>query len=196
MPRPRGCRRVAGPPGCVLFKPAGVPASQIAEIVLEIDELEALRLADLEGLYQEHAAQQMNVSRQTFGRIVSSARKKVAQALVQGMSLRIEGGEIEMAEQRTFACLECGHEWHVPFGSGRPEGCPECHGTDFHRTDQRRGTGMRSGAEQGSRRGDGTAGAGGCGMGRGVGQGGGTGRGRRRGRGGGGGRGGGRGRSQ
>ena len=102
MPRPRGCRRVAGPPGCVLFKPAGVPASRSSEIVLGIDELEALRLADLEGLYQEDAAKQMNVSRQTFGRIVSSARKNVAQALVQGRSLRIEGGAVEMAEQRAF----------------------------------------------------------------------------------------------
>lgn len=86
----------------MLFKPAGVPASRSSEIVLGIDELEALRLADLEGLYQEHAAKQMNVSRQTFGRIVSSARKSVAQALVQGRSLRIEGGAVEMAEQRAF----------------------------------------------------------------------------------------------
>ena len=64
--------------------------------MLGIDELEALRLADLEGLYQEDAARQMNVSRQTFGRIVAAARKKVAEALVRGRSLRIEGGEVEM----------------------------------------------------------------------------------------------------
>lgn len=136
MPRPRGCRRVAGPPGCVLFKPAGVPASQVVEIVLEIDELEAMRLADLEGLYQEQAAERMNVSRQTFGRIVSSARSKVARALVQGTSLRIEGGEIEMAEQRTFVCLECGHQWQLPFGTGRPAECPECHSGSIRRAEK------------------------------------------------------------
>ena len=151
MPRPRRCRRVGGPPGCVLFKPAGVPASHLSELVLGIDELEAIRLADLDGLYQERAAEQMKVSRQTFGRIVSAARQKVAQALVEGMSLRIEGGEIEMEELRMFRCFECEHEWQVPFGTGRPEGCPKCDGTDFRRTE-----GLR-----GSRRGPGTGGGGG-----------------------------------
>ncbi len=121
----------------MLFKPAGIAPSQLPEIVLEIDELEAIRLADLEGLYQEVAAEQMKVSRQTFGRIVSSARSKVAQALVQGMTLRIEGGEIEMAEQRTFLCLECGHEWQLPFGTGRPAECQECHSTSIRRAEQR-----------------------------------------------------------
>jgi len=129
----------------VLFKPAGVPASRLSELVLGIDELEAIRLADLGGLYQEQAAEQMKVSRQTFGRIVSSARKKVAQALVEGMSLRIEGGEVEMEELRTFRCSECEHEWQEPFGTGRPEGCPECDGTDFRRTDGLRGSGSGPG---------------------------------------------------
>jgi predicted DNA-binding protein (UPF0251 family) len=153
----------------VLFKPAGVPASQVAEIVLKIDELEAIRLADLEGMYQERAAEQMNVSRQTFGRIVSSARNKVAQALVQGSSLRIEGGEIEMAEQRTFVCFECGHDWKLSFGTGRPAECPKCHSTSIRRAEKQslagavrgaskgagsaKGRGM--GASQGSRRGRG-----------------------------------------
>ena len=136
MPRPRGCRRVAGPPGCVLFKPAGVPASRLAEIILAIDELEAVRLADLEGLYHGEGARQMNVSRQTFGRIVASARRKVAQALVNGMSLRIEGGEIEIAERRTFVCLACGQEWQLPFGTGRPATCPQCGSAEIRRADQ------------------------------------------------------------
>jgi len=119
----------------VLFKPAGVPSSRLNELVLGIDELEAIRLADLEGLYQEQAADQMKVSRQTFGRIVSSARNKVAQALVAGMSLRIEGGEIEMADVRTFQCDRCQHEWQEPFGTGRPDGCPQCDSDEFRRTD-------------------------------------------------------------
>lgn len=135
MPRPRRCRTIGDPPGCLQFKPAGIPASRLTEQVLGIDELEAIRLADLEGLYQEQAAEKMKVSRQTFGRIVSEARRKVAEALVSGMVLRIEGGEIEVAEVRAFRCMECEHEWRVPFGTGRPEGCPNCSGKYFRRTD-------------------------------------------------------------
>lgn len=161
MPRPRRCRSVGGPPGCVLFKPAGVPSARLTELVLGIDELEAIRLADVDGLYQEQAAKQMKVSRQTFGRIVSSARRKVAQALVQGMSLRIGGGEIEMVDMRTFQCPKCDHEWREPFGTGRPGSCPECGSTDFTRTDSLRGagggpgTGGGSGGACGRRGGDG-----------------------------------------
>lgn len=136
----------------MLFKPAGVPASRLAELVIGLDELEAIRLADLEGLYQEQAAGQMKVSRQTFGRIVSSARKKVARALVGGMSLRIEGGEIEMADLRTFRCFECEHEWQVPFGTGRPEGCPKCEGSSIRRADDLRGAGVGRGRGDGAGR--------------------------------------------
>lgn len=63
---------------------------ELQEVILDADELEAIRLADLEGMYQEDAATAMGVSRQTFGRIVSSARKKVAEGLVHGKALRIE----------------------------------------------------------------------------------------------------------
>ncbi len=79
MPRPVQCRRVGLTPGCTYFKPAGVPLRSLQEVVVAIDELEALRLADSEGLYHEEAARQMGVSRRTFGRVVASARKKVAQ---------------------------------------------------------------------------------------------------------------------
>jgi len=90
--RPPRSRYVGQLPGADYFKPRGIPLSQLGEIVLRVDEIEAMRLADLEGLYQEQAAQQMNVSRQTFGRIINSAHRKVAEALVEGKALRIEGG--------------------------------------------------------------------------------------------------------
>lgn len=135
--RPKHCRRIEAVPNCTLFKPAGIPARSVAEIILTVDEFEALRLADHQGLYQEQAAGEMNVSRQTFGRIVESARKKVAQALVEGCVLRIEGGKIEMPEVRVFECAECGHAWEVPFGTGRPPGCPTCQSDDFHRAEER-----------------------------------------------------------
>jgi len=139
MPRPKRHRCVAVSPDCVLFKPAGVPCRALEAVRLGFDELEALRLADLEGLYHERAAARMRVSRQTFGRIVESARRKVCEALVQGKSLKIEGGAIQMIDQRRFLCSECGNEWRVPFGSGRPHGCPACRSGDFHRVVAGRG---------------------------------------------------------
>jgi predicted DNA-binding protein (UPF0251 family) len=149
MPRPRCCRRVAGEPVCKIFKPAGVPASSLEEVVLSIDEYEAIRLADLEGLYHEHAAERMGVSRQTFGRIVEVARGKIARVLVEGLALRIEGGEIVVAEQRTFKCQQCRHAWSAPFGTGRPDDCPECKSKNICRAEGGLGVG-KSG--QGCRR--------------------------------------------
>jgi DNA-directed RNA polymerase subunit RPC12/RpoP len=112
-------------------------------VVLRVDELEALRLADKEGMYQEQAAEQMKISRPTFGRIVETARRKVAEALVEGKALRIEGGNFVMAEMRTFQCSDCSHTWQVPFGTGRPAECPDCHSRDFCRADKGRGRGCR-----------------------------------------------------
>jgi predicted DNA-binding protein (UPF0251 family) len=135
------------------FKPRGVPVSQLEEIRLSVDEVEALRLADLEGLYHEGAAARMNVSRPTFGRIVEAARRKVAEVLVKGRALRIEGGVVETPAMRQFACARCHHRWPEPFGTGRPEACPACGGDDFQRADamcggprpRRRATGRRGG---------------------------------------------------
>jgi predicted DNA-binding protein (UPF0251 family)/predicted Fe-Mo cluster-binding NifX family protein len=76
------------------MKPAGIPACELEEVVLGLDEAEALRLADLLGLYQEAAARSMGISRQTFGRIVETARRKAADAILNGKALRLDGGEI------------------------------------------------------------------------------------------------------
>jgi uncharacterized protein len=100
MARPRNCRRVDSMPQSDYFKPRGIPLSMLEEVPLTIDELEAIRLADLQGLYQEQASERMNVSRQTFGRIIESAHKKVAEALVEGKALRIEGGDFQVASVR------------------------------------------------------------------------------------------------
>jgi len=96
MPRPCCLRHVGFKPPAGLFKPAGVPACALEQVILTLDEVEALRLADLNGLYQEQAAAQMKVSRPTFARIVEDARRKVADALIHGKALRLEGGTIEM----------------------------------------------------------------------------------------------------
>jgi transposase-like protein len=104
-----------------------------------MDEFEAIRLADLDGLYHDKAAERMKVSRQTFGRIIGAARHKVAEALVKGLVLRIEGGEKQMAEKRIFTCMKCKHAWDVPFGTGRPIKCPACNDAAICRADGQRG---------------------------------------------------------
>jgi predicted DNA-binding protein (UPF0251 family) len=98
--RPPCCRRVAGQPGASVFKPIGIPVRLLDEVVMTLDEFEAIRLADLDGLYQESAAAQMGVSRPTFSRIVAEAHRKVADALVHGKALRIEGGPVHVAGNR------------------------------------------------------------------------------------------------
>lgn len=92
MPRPRHCRYVERTPFVTYFKPRGIPLAELDEVSLPVEGLEALRLADLEGLTAEAAAQRIRVSRHTFGRILNSARRSVADALVHGRALRIEGG--------------------------------------------------------------------------------------------------------
>lgn len=89
MPRPLCPRRIGHQPPADYFKPAGIPMRDLLEVELQADEVEAIRLADFEGLYREEAANQMGVSRQTFDRIVRRARTKVAEALVGGHALRI-----------------------------------------------------------------------------------------------------------
>jgi predicted DNA-binding protein (UPF0251 family) len=96
MPRPKKCRWISFHPGVSYFKPQGVPLMMLDQVYLAMDELEAMRLADIESLSQEEAAQRMNVSRATFGRIVAHGRKKVAEALVNGKAIRIEGGQVEL----------------------------------------------------------------------------------------------------
>lgn len=94
MPRPPCCRRVTGQPAASLFTPAGKQACPAPQVLMSLDEFEAIRLADGEGLKQEDAAEHMQVSRPTFGRVLESAHRKVAEALVRGRPLRIEGGPV------------------------------------------------------------------------------------------------------
>ncbi len=120
-------RRVDYLPTINFFKPAGVPLAQLQEIRISIEEVEAIRLKDLEGLEQEECAQKMNISRSTFARILLSARQKTADALLNGKAIRIEGGNYELTK-RSFRCGN-GHEWEVPFEEmvkQPPELCPTC----------------------------------------------------------------------
>lgn len=105
MPRPSSCRLVSGAPAAVLFKPAGVPTRLLTEVVMTLDEFEAIRLADQEGLYQEEAARRMGISRTTFGRILDSAHRKVAEVLAGGHCLRLEGGHVHPAGEEPSRSL-------------------------------------------------------------------------------------------
>ena len=99
MPRPRICRKVSGTPKATYFKPRGVPLSDLGEAYLTVEGLEALKLADLESLTTTEAAARMEVSRHTFGRILADARRAVADALVNALALRIEGGEYSVTDE-------------------------------------------------------------------------------------------------
>lgn len=120
-------RRVAFIPEITYFRPMGGPSATPEEVRISVEEAEAIRLNDLEELEQEECAQRMNVSRPTFHRVLSSARRKVADALLNGKAIRIEGGNYEMAVRR-FRCVN-NHEWGVPFEtmiSAPPQFCPTC----------------------------------------------------------------------
>ena len=125
MPRPRKRRTVEYVPAETTYKPVGRPLSELPQVWLSFDELEALRLADVEGLSQVEAAERMGVSRSTFQRTLAEARRKVARALVEGAALVI--GETGTPMQR-WRCPSCGHAWAVLHGSGEatPPACPRC----------------------------------------------------------------------
>ena len=143
MPRPFKCRRVNCEPEVSYFKPRGIPLTKLDEVNLTVDEFESIRLADLEGMYQDAGAERMNVSRQTFGNIVNSAHRKIADALVNGMAIKIEGGIYQMVQMRKFRCYECSYVWEAPYGTGRPAECPKCQCKNIHRAEEDRGAGCR-----------------------------------------------------
>jgi predicted DNA-binding protein (UPF0251 family) len=113
MARPIKWRRVGLIPQVTYFKPAGVPMRDLEEVALSVEEAEAIRLKDLKGLEQEECAKRMHISRPTFHRVLQSARRKVADILVNGKALRIGGGNFALPSQ-AFQCRRDGHVWSVP----------------------------------------------------------------------------------
>jgi len=152
MPRPTKCRRICCDPKSDYFKPRGVPVRRLEEVSLTLDELEAVRLADLEGLYQEDAASKMKISRQTFGNIINAAHKKIADAILNAKALKIKGGTYTMADKRKFRCCACDNVWQVPYGTARPRQCPACEDRNIHRAEDDRGHARKASAGFGRRR--------------------------------------------
>jgi predicted DNA-binding protein (UPF0251 family) len=133
MARPEKLRCVAQLPSIGAFKPVGVPVNLLQEVRLSVEEAEAIRLKDLEALEQEACAVKMHVSRPTFHRILESGRRKLADALINGKAIQIEGGNFELV-QRLFRCRNDGHEWNVPFermAEQVPLSCPKCFSGDI-----------------------------------------------------------------
>jgi len=90
MPRPKGPRCLRFKPNVYYFKPQGIPLRMLEEITLLPDELEALKLYEVDCLEQTEAAQEMKISQPTFARLLGSAHKKVSEAIITGKAIRIE----------------------------------------------------------------------------------------------------------
>ncbi len=132
MSRPFKCRRIHSNPRFDYFKPRAIPLSMLEEVTLTVDEFEAIRLADNNSMYQEEAAKKMNVSRQTFGNIIKSAHEKIADALINGKAIKIEGGVYKLAGQQMFLCCECKCSWEIAQKTGKPYECPYCRSRNIH----------------------------------------------------------------
>ena len=134
MSRPFKRRRIHGCIDGAFFKPRGLPLRMCEIIVLQLDELEALRQAHILGKTQEEGAEAMGISRSTFQRVLEKAHFKISKALVEQNAIKIEGGPV-MADIRRFQCPDCEYEWDEPFGSGHIEECPECGSNNLFRAD-------------------------------------------------------------
>jgi predicted DNA-binding protein (UPF0251 family) len=126
LPRPKNKRKVSNIPEVSYFKPRGIPISELEEVILSFEELEAIRLTDLEGLYQEIAAEKMGVSRQTLGRIIESARKIIADAVINGKAIRIEGGSYVFGKTNKHICRKCKNSFILTDRIENTTNCPKC----------------------------------------------------------------------
>ncbi len=130
MPRPHKPRRVSTMPRYTYFKPTGIPMPLLDEVVLTVDEVEAIRLKDLEKLEQHECAARMNIAQSTLQRILVSARAKIARSLIEGKALRIHGGPFALEDEPV--CPRCRRRrmGQKPLGSSgyeeMIENCPEC----------------------------------------------------------------------
>jgi len=139
--RPRLQRRIRFMPEVTYFKPAGVPMSALSETILTVDEYEAVRLIDLEGIEQSEAGRKMKISQPTLSRLLRSARKKLSDAIINGKAIKIQGGAYKMVARGRgrmggrFAagpggmceCPKCGHKEPQQRGTPcRTRECPKC----------------------------------------------------------------------
>lgn len=125
MPRPKNNRIVHEPPIFTDFKPIGVKGLSLEQVMLSLDEFEAFRLADHLGLSHEEAAEEMEISRPTFTRLIDKARQKIADFIINGKMLNIDGGNIHF-RNNIIKCQSCGQMFRTKFNEDINE-CPSCH---------------------------------------------------------------------
>lgn len=125
MPRPQDNRIVLEPPLFSEFKPLGIKGQDLEQIQLALDEFEAFRLADHNGLTHAEAADEMGISRPTFSRLIEKARKKIADFIIQGKLLTIDGGSVHF-RNNIIRCQRCGHMFKINISNTISE-CPACH---------------------------------------------------------------------
>ncbi len=136
MPRPRKWRIVEFVPQDLHFVPAGRPKCDLEEEILKVEEIEAVRLKDIESLNQDECAEKMQVSRQTFQRILSDARTKIARALIEGKALKVQGGDFTRNVCKVF-CPKCKEGWEERYenykeADGDNYKCPRCGSEVIH----------------------------------------------------------------
>ena len=125
MPRPQFNRIVHEPPLFSDFKPIGVRGHDLKQTTLTLDEFEAIRLADQLGFSHAQAADEMEISRSTFTRLIEKARKKMADFIIEGRLLKIGGGSVHF-RVNIIQCKDCGHMFKTDFEQNITE-CPACH---------------------------------------------------------------------
>ncbi len=130
MARPTKWRKIENIPTIPYFIPSDKDIVEVPENILKLEELEAIRLKDLEGLEQEECAEKMEVSRPTFQRILLSAREKIADSLVNGKTIHIEGGNFTR-NICPVRCMNCGKEWMESYENlesikNGEYSCPSC----------------------------------------------------------------------
>ena len=125
MPRPKKCRLVKKEPGVTFFKPQGIPLRILEHAVITVDELEALRLSDFLGMSHEETAKELKVSRPTVTRMLARAHQALADALVNGKAIRIEGGDY-ILEGYECLCPKCGTHWSAPANGNHEQVCGKC----------------------------------------------------------------------
>lgn len=129
MPRPQKERVVHKPPLFAEFKPTGIARKYLQQTSLSLDEYESIRLADYNGLSHNEAADEMEISRSTFTRLIEQARKKIASFIIKGESLIIEGGNIHF-RNNIIKCQDCGYMFNININTSFSQ-CPECNSANL-----------------------------------------------------------------
>lgn len=129
MPRPQKDRKVAKPPIYSCFKPAGIRRRGLDKVFLKLDEYEAVRLADHEGMEHSEASELMHISRSTFTRLIEKARGKLAEFIIEGKQLQIEGGSVHFS-RNIYKCNKCGNIITATIDKVISK-CPKCKSSDL-----------------------------------------------------------------